>query len=180
MFNLEKSIAKFTSRIQRDAAGGCHIWTGPLSRKAGSANAKWSYGCCWFNGKKARAHRVAYSLRHGDIPAGMYVCHTCDNPLCVNADHLVLGTHQDNMADAYAKGRTCVQRGFKPRLGTGASHQSKTSKMWVVDVACHLCGKMTEQNSSSAGRFKPSCKKCLGEVRRRIQLARWARQKQTA
>lgn len=55
--------------------------------------------------KQVLAHRWAWAQRHGPIPAGMYICHRCDTPRCVNPDHLFLGTPSDNTRDAIAKGR---------------------------------------------------------------------------
>jgi len=53
----------------------------------------------------AKAHRVAWLLTHGEIPTGMYLCHKCDLPRCVNPDHLFLGTQTDNMRDCVDKNR---------------------------------------------------------------------------
>jgi DNA-binding XRE family transcriptional regulator len=59
------------------------------------------------NGKRQMlmAHRVSWQLHHGDIPEGLYVCHSCDNPPCVNPRHLYLADVRVNTADATTRGR---------------------------------------------------------------------------
>lgn len=84
------------------------------------------YGQVGYGGRGTanhRAHRVSWELHRGPIPRGMFVCHTCDNPPCVNPDHLFLGTPADNTADMVQKGRA---RGGRPK-GTKLSPQSLES-----------------------------------------------------
>jgi hypothetical protein len=65
---------------------------------------------------KYSAHRMAYTLARGEIPAGLLVRHTCDNPLCCNPRHLIVGTQRDNMRDMCARGRHgAAKRKLKPR-----------------------------------------------------------------
>ena len=76
---------------------GCWIWT------AGSIRG--GYGAFFSKGKNILAHRYAYELYREKIPSGMFVCHKCDNPPCVNPEHLFLGTNLDNFQDMVKKGR---------------------------------------------------------------------------
>lgn len=83
--------------------GGCVLWTGALFENG--------YGAFQIDGKAVRAHRHAYTKTNGPIPAGMFVCHRCDVPACVNPEHLFLGTAKDNAQDRQAKGRGNAPRG---------------------------------------------------------------------
>ena len=79
---------------------------------AGSQNGD-GYGLFWWNKKVEKAHRASYKINIGTIPDGMHVLHTCDNPSCVNPDHLFIGTNTDNVNDKVKKGRQVFLRGSK-------------------------------------------------------------------
>ena len=63
--------------------------------------------------KSVSTHRLSYELHYGEIPQGMEICHKCDNPCCINPDHLFAGTRQDNIDDRERKGRNNPPKGEK-------------------------------------------------------------------
>ena len=82
---------------------GCMEWQ--PSRDRGG------YGYYMIMYKNLRAHRVMAELVYGPRPEGMVVRHSCDNPPCINPDHLSFGTHKDNVADKFARGRANIPFG---------------------------------------------------------------------
>lgn len=102
-----RSLAeRFWARVDRRGADECWPWTGarvdgrkPYAKRYGVLRRGATDGC-----RRVTAHRLAYELLVGPIPAGLHVLHTCDNPPCCNPAHLWIGTHADNMADRKAKG----------------------------------------------------------------------------
>ena len=90
--------ARIMERILPEPNCGCWLWTGDKSGKMG-------YGRLMYQGRTRAAHRVAYQIFRGPITDGLLVCHRCDVPLCVNPDHLFLGTYTDNSDDMIRKGR---------------------------------------------------------------------------
>lgn len=86
----------------RQQEDGCWIWTGHVTRNGyGSIGVTFNRGRARYIG----AHRASWMAFRGEIAAGLCVCHHCDVPLCVNPDHLFLGTLKDNTRDMIAKGR---------------------------------------------------------------------------
>lgn len=89
--------ARFWERIDRSTPGGCWPWNrGKFPQ---------GYGAISVDGKLRYAHRVSYELINGPIPDGLFVCHKCDNPPCVNPEHLYLGDVKRNSGDAAKRGR---------------------------------------------------------------------------
>jgi len=93
--------ARFWRWVDR-ASDECWFWKGSLLRR---------YGCFYFGGKSHKAHRVSFALAFGVAPAGMLIRHRCDNPACVNPNHLDAGTSRENVFDRVSRGRSADTSG---------------------------------------------------------------------
>jgi HNH endonuclease/helix-turn-helix resolvase-like protein len=104
--------------------GSCWLWIG-AAHPRGYGHIKWQ-------GKMRVSHRISYELAFGAFDESLWVLHRCDNPRCVNPDHLRLGNHQDNMDDMVSKGRH----------SHGERHtRSKLTDAQIIDIRTRYAGK---------------------------------------
>lgn len=127
---------RFWSYVNVRSSGDCWDWRGTLVN---------GYGRFCYQGQNAKAHRVAYELTHGAIPAGAVICHRCDRPCCVNPAHLFVGTQAENLADARAKGRLpsvvteATVREIRAKVASGVS-QADICRAYGLkpSIVCHI------------------------------------------
>jgi hypothetical protein len=96
MVLTDEQVARFWALVEKTDSG-CWVWR-TAARHGG-------YGQFQVGRRPYRAHRISWEMANGPIPDGLVIRHDCDNPPCVNPDHLRPGTHADNMADQLARGR---------------------------------------------------------------------------
>lgn len=126
----QKDRIRFNKKWKLDKKTGCWIWIaskrgGKSSKNPRNAN-RVDYGGFWWAGKMHKANRIAYQMFVGSIPEGMFVCHSCDNGMCVNPKHLFLDTHAGNMQDMVQK--------IRQVRGNRVNNQFKFNELTEVDV----------------------------------------------
>ncbi len=104
---------------------GCWVWSGHTYKNG--------YGVRKAFGKDVSAHRFSYELHKGSIPHGMMVLHSCDNKRCINPDHLRVGSHSENMAEASSRGR--MRSGTRhPMYGRSNPRPLQANRVRVLGV----------------------------------------------
>ena len=116
--------------VMPEPNSGCWLWTQGTNAKG--------YAQLRYAGRMYRANRFSWAAHYGDIPTGQQVLHRCDNPLCVNPQHLFLGTNLDNVADRVRKGRGVVFVGInhpRAKLTEDDVHSIRASTLTLKQLA---------------------------------------------
>lgn len=113
---------RFWKKVDIKGENECWHWLGRSNQPYGYTGIL-PYGVVRFQGNITMAHRVSFMLKKGPIPEGHIIRHTCDNPKCVNPNHLISGTYKENSQDAIQRGRFNVRRGEKVNTAKLNEHQ---------------------------------------------------------
>lgn len=116
---------RFESKILK--TDSCWLWQGMVNSKGGN------YGRFRIGKRMVLAHRASYEIFIGPIPVGKVVCHTCDNPSCVNPNHLWLGTQSQNIKDAVKKNRW-IQGNVRGQYKGEKHPNAKLSNTQVIQI----------------------------------------------
>lgn len=125
--------ARFWAKVSKGKTSECWEWA--------AGRNEFGYGLFFLNGRRERAHRVSHSLFVGPIPEGMVVRHKCDNPPCINPDHLEVGTQGDNMQDAWTRGRRTPWSVLVTACCNGHEYTPANTRHYRGRRHCRACDK---------------------------------------
>lgn len=125
-------VTNFSKHISRDGPNGCWEWTSRISAMGyGRFSVRRKDGGVQYYS----AHRMSYSIHKGPIPDGLCVLHSCDNPKCVNPEHLRAGTQSDNIKDRMLRGRTNRHRSPPKKLTLLQVHEIRNSSLSAIKLS---------------------------------------------
>jgi hypothetical protein len=144
----EQMKDKLWSNVEKTST--CWFWRGRCVNNKG-------YASIWHGRRSFGVHRISYTLAKGEIPEGLCVLHKCDVPLCVNPDHLFLGTQLDNIRDCEQKGRLKLP----PRQRGAESPSARLTEIQARNIcALHAAGYSTPH----LGRMFGVSTSCVGHM----------------
>lgn len=149
-----QTLERFMSKVKFFAPGECWEWTAHKSKDG--------YGSFRIKKQYLKAHRVSYEWAKGTIPKKMCVCHSCDNPSCVNPEHLWVGTQRENVLDMHAKKRSKASENCK--IAQAKYIEKKRSIRF-----CPLKHEYTSENTYINKNGQRQCKKCFAIRARRYR-----------
>lgn len=138
---------RFEERYIPEPMSGCWLWIGQYQSNG--------YGVISLEKNKRirkniMAHRASWKIHNGEIKDGLFVCHKCDNRLCVNPKHLFLGTPKDNTQDMIKKGRRI--QGINSKTHCKRGHELKKENCFVLKNKnirrCKLCDSLRKWNKN--------------------------------
>ena len=151
-------IERLEQQVERVTESGCWLWKG-LITPAG-------YGYMNAFGKRQLTHRLMYEHYKGEISAGLFVCHRCDIPCCVNPDHMFLGDALANNRDSWRKGRGTTEKARAAMLKNRRDNPP---------AACPKGHPYDEKNtyiSKTGARFCRACSNAMSTEKQRRRRAR--------
>lgn len=121
-YRYKKTVSeRFFDKVKKTES--CWLWQAHKNHKG--------YGMFHYK-KEMSAHKFSYMLHKGNVPEGMYVCHSCDTPACVNPEHLWLGTNDDNQKDSTLKGRRKLFSTRGSNVGTAKLNEEKVRQIKIL------------------------------------------------
>lgn len=148
-WQIEHPKERFFRKVEMIPFHTCWEWT------AGKDG--FGYGMFTFNKRSRRAHILSWEWHNNKSASGLFVCHKCDNPGCVNPDHLFLGTIQDNNLDSHKKGRSHAAR-LKARTHCQHGHEFTKENTYITRTGrmCVTCVKANGRKRYLKWRNVPS------------------------
>lgn len=161
-----ESIERFWDKVAHIPFHTCWEWTAAKNEKG--------YGVFGVGKETDKASRLAYKLTKGPIPRGLFVLHSCDNPGCVNPDHLWLGTNLDNVKDMIKKGRNSPPPRPKPSLRSMREKKAPGIYNPKIVLSDECIASLGQESDEKTGKRFGVSKRTINRARRERNIPSFA------